>query len=100
MGKVLFGDDVSKSAKEIEDCPEISNKIFDRHFYPGGPIRSIMDRGFRFRGGYGRGMRPRDRGRGLMETHASKDDFPKTTRDGGLGFHQGSRTGKYDIQSR
>ena len=42
----------------------------------------IMNRGFQFRGGYGRGMRPRVCGSGLMETHASLDDFPKKTTTG------------------
>ncbi|XP_053373549.1 uncharacterized protein LOC128546615 [Mercenaria mercenaria] len=60
--KFLFGDDVSKSAKELEDCSKISNRMFDRRPFRGGPTRRLMNRGFRFRGGYGRGMRPRGRG--------------------------------------
>ena len=54
----LFGDDVSKSARELEDCSKISNKMFQNKPFRGGPTRRRMTRGaFRFRGGYTRGAR-------------------------------------------
>lgn len=57
----LFGDDVSKVAKDIEDCSKIANRI---HFGRGGN-RYPMSRGRHLRGsGRGRFIRGRGTGRG------------------------------------
>ena len=56
--RLLFGDDVSKSAKEIEDTSKLSNRLtFSQRPFRGGPMRRRMGRSSRFRGGYGRGSR-------------------------------------------
>jgi len=71
--KYLFGDDVSKSAREIEDCSKISNRMFQNR---PGPFRGTLhrrpNRFPRFRGGYGRGFR----GRGSLY------DIPSTSTGG------------------
>ena len=71
--KFLFGDDVSKSTKEIEDFSKISNKLqfHDRRPFRGGPIRRHMGRGLRFRGGYSRGAR----GRGYTHTEPGPSSY-------------------------
>ncbi|XP_060572556.1 uncharacterized protein LOC132730607 [Ruditapes philippinarum] len=86
--KFLFGDDVSKSAKEIEDCSKISNKMFDRRPFRGGPARRMLNRGFRFRGGYGRGMRPRGRGLSDPNVGTSTDSKNYQRRGSRLPFKQ------------
>ena len=71
--KFLFGDDVSKSAREIEDCSKISNRMFQDKPNPfrGGRNRR-SGRYPRFRGGYGRG----NRGRGFSSSY---DDASTST---------------------
>ncbi|CAG2253841.1 unnamed protein product [Mytilus edulis] len=75
----LFGDDVSKVAKDIEDCSKIANRI---HFGRG----SSRSRGRFGRGGRGRFGRGRGRGRGIgrdfYESH-SRQDFASTSNDSG-----------------
>jgi hypothetical protein len=65
--KYLFGDDVSKSAKEIEDCSKISNRMFQNRYqrgaYTGRRRPSRFNRG---RFGSGRGM---TRGRGQVPSY-------------------------------
>ena len=54
--KFLFGDDISKSAKEIENLSKLSNRLtFNQRPYRGDPIRRRMGGFSRFRGGFGRG---------------------------------------------
>ncbi|CAG2230792.1 unnamed protein product [Mytilus edulis] len=75
----LFGDDVSKVVKDIEDCSKIANRI---HFGRG----SSRSRGRFGRGGRGRFGRGRGRGRGIgrdfYESH-SRQDFASTSNDSG-----------------
>ena len=57
----LFGDDVSKAAKDIEDCSKIASRIhYGRGFSRGRGGR--LGRGLRGRGGRNRGTRGRGRG--------------------------------------
>ncbi|XP_045188719.2 uncharacterized protein LOC123546483 [Mercenaria mercenaria] len=66
--KELFGDDISKTTKEIEDCAKISNKI--RGGFRGRPS---------FRGSY-RGRFPTrnfSRGRGLFHAQADTKNYPR-----------------------
>lgn len=67
--KFLFGDDVSKSAKEIEDCSKISFKMFQNRPFRGQFKRGMM-RG-RFRGNFQTANRFRGRGRGIADGMAS-----------------------------
>lgn len=69
--KLLFGDDVSKTAKEIEDCSKISNRMFSNKMGRGGPMRRRFGRFSRFRGGYGRGTRGRGQSSSYSEPGTS-----------------------------
>ncbi|CAC5387541.1 unnamed protein product [Mytilus coruscus] len=73
----LFGDDVSKVAKDIEDCSKIAHRI---HFGRGSSrSRGRFGRGGRGIFGRGRG-RGRGIGRGSYESH-SRQDFSSTSND-------------------
>ena len=65
----LFGDDVSKSAKELEDCSKITNRMFQNRPLRGMtfPRRRVHPR---FRGGYGRGFRGRPTEYGSANTES------------------------------
>lgn len=76
----LFGDDVSKAAKDIEDTRKIGNRLggsYTRPFIRGGRGRGPRGRGFR--GGFRGASRGGFRGNGYKVT----GDYPKNLKRGG-----------------
>lgn len=80
----LFGDDVSKFARELEECSKISSKTFQSRPFR-GPLIRRMAMGSRFRGAYGRGFRgrgyPTGYGSSQMSTVGGNTKLPKTRRE-------------------
>lgn len=70
----LFGDDISKTAKEIEDCSKIGHKL--QYSNRGGTFRGRMRDRLR-------GRRPR--GRGNYSNSAYNPSYGYSNRSGGVG---------------
>ncbi|KAK6185393.1 hypothetical protein SNE40_007638 [Patella caerulea] len=75
----LFGDDISKTVKDISDCSRISNKI-GAYQGRGGRGRSVRGRGFR-----GRYFRGHFRGRGSGGSYGSYNSDAKNYQKRGQG---------------